>query len=237
MARRGQARLFPGGSRIFQRMFTRLGITGRPPHFVVEFFPYANLTQTIRLREDVAHVRLSDLLRGASLPILEAGAALLLARAYRRRVPRELAAIYRNFALSNETRRDLHRVRRLRGRRVAAPHDNRHRVLMERFAQLNRRYFGSSLTQPHLVWSTRSWRSQLGCFDPALDQIVINCRLQREYVPACVVDYILYHEMLHMKHPMRRAACGLESHSRKFREEEKRFADYARARRWLSHLA
>jgi hypothetical protein len=236
MARRGQVRPFPGGSRIFHRMFTRLGIGGRPPHFVVEFFPYANLAQTIRLREETAHVRLSDLLRDAPLSVLEAAAALLLGRAYRRRVPSGLAAVYRNYALSDETRRRLHRVRRIRGRRATVPPDNRHRVLLRRFARLNRRYFGGKLPRPHLVWSPRPWRSQFGCFDPALSQIVINCRLQRKDAPASVVDYVLYHEMLHMKHPMRRATCGLQSHSKEFRREEKRFADYERARRWLSRL-
>jgi len=237
MARRGQVRPFPGGSRIFHRMFTRLGIGGRPPHFVVEFFPYANLAQTIRLREEMAQVRLSDLLRSAPLPVLEATAGLLLARAFRRRVPNDLAAIYRNYALSDETRRRLQRVRRIRGRRATVPTDNRHRVLLQRFARLNRCYFEGRLPTPHLVWSTRPWRSQFGCFDPALNQIVINCRLQRKDVPASAVDYILYHEMLHMKHPMRRATCGLQSHSKEFRLEDKRFADYERARRWLSRLA
>ena len=51
-----------GGDRIFQRIFTRLGCQGRPPQFQVELYPYANLSHTLRLRNDVAHVRLSDIL-------------------------------------------------------------------------------------------------------------------------------------------------------------------------------
>ena len=68
----------PGGARIFQRIFTRLGCQGRPPHFVVEYYPYADLTLTIRLREETAYIRLSDLLREARLPVQEAAAAILL---------------------------------------------------------------------------------------------------------------------------------------------------------------
>jgi hypothetical protein len=48
---------------------------------------------------------------------------------------------------------------------------------------------------------------------------------------------VLYHEMLHVKHPTRRSGCSLVSHSPEFRAEEKLFADFARARRILDHLA
>src|SRR5881275_2169295 len=67
----------PGGHALFQRMFTRLGCDGRPPRFRVEFYPYSSLTLTIRRREEAVFVRLSDLLRRAPLPVLEAAAALL----------------------------------------------------------------------------------------------------------------------------------------------------------------
>jgi predicted metal-dependent hydrolase len=52
-----------------------------------------------------------------------------------------------------------------------------------------------------------------------------------------VVEYVLFHEMLHVKHPTRRSGCGLVSHSREFRQEEKRFEHFERARRLLDRLA
>jgi len=55
-------------------------------------------------------------------------------------------------------------------------------------------------------------------------------------VPECVVAYVLYHEMLHVKHPMKFARCRRESHSPEFRKEEKRFADYDRAMKFLKRL-
>jgi hypothetical protein len=42
--------------------------------------------------------------------------------------------------------------------------------------------------------------------------------------------------MLHVKHPLRAAACRLQAHSPEFRAEEKRFARYTRAREFLDHL-
>ena len=226
----------PGGDRIFQRIFTRLGCRGRPPQFQVELYPYANLSHTLRLRRDVAYVRLSDILCQAPVAVIEAAAAFLLGQMYRRRVPRELRELYRQFALAHATRRHIARVRRKRARRIedhplGIAHD-----LAPMFASLNVAYFEGGLRRPRLGWSARPWRSQFGCYDPSLDQIVMNRRLDRVEVPSYAVEFILYHEMLHVKHPLRAAACGLQAHSPEFRAEEKRFAHYARARKFLERL-
>ncbi|HEV3254580.1 MAG TPA: hypothetical protein VG033_09245 [Candidatus Acidoferrales bacterium] len=226
----------PGGVRIFQRMYTRLGCQGRPPQFQVEFHSYANLTHTIRLREDTAHVRLSDVLRAAPLPVLEAAAAILLARLYRRPVPQEVVELYRGFAYAGATRRRLLRVRRERGRRVKDHPAGSFHDLDALFTELNGQYFSGGLPRPRLAWSARGWRAQLGCFDPALRQIVINRQLDRGEVPGFVVGYVLYHEMLHLKHPMRLEHCQLKSHSPQFRREEKRFSHYDKAQRFLKRF-
>jgi hypothetical protein len=235
-SKRFLAATFPGADRIFHRIFTRLGCEGRPPRFVVELYPYANLAHTMRLRQETAHVRLSDILRDAPVPVIEAAAAILLAQMYRRRLPIELRDLYRQFALAHSTRRHIAHVRRERARRIAhnprsATHD-----LEPMFLALNLDYFAGNLRRPRLGWSARPWRSQYGCFDPSLDQIVMNNRLDRADVPSYAVELILYHEMLHVKHPLRASACGLQAHSAEFRAEEKRFKHYERARKFLEHV-
>ena len=234
------SRQFPkhvaGGEQIFRRIFTRLGCEGRPPHFVVEYNPYANLTHTIRLREDTVHVKLSDALKPARRAVFEAVAAILLGRLYRRHPPDELLDLYRRFLYARSTRRRLMRMRQRRARQAEHRPAGRHHDLGSLFVLLNQRYFDGSLPQPRLGWSKRVWRSQLGCFDPALNQIILNCQLDRPRVPRYVVSYVLYHEMLHVKHPMRFERCRRTSHSGQFREEEKRFKNYPRAIRFLAHL-
>ena len=225
-----------GGDRIFQRIFTRLGCQGRPPQFQVELYPYANLSHTLRLRQDVAYVRLSDILHEAPVPVIEAAAAILLGQMYRRRVPRDLRDTYREFALSHSTRRHIARVRRKRARRIPDKPLGTAHDLGVMFDSLNAQYFGGNLHRPRIGWSSRVWRSQFGCYDPSLDQIVMNKRLDHAEVPYYAVEFILYHEMLHVKHPLRAAACGLQAHSPEFRAEEKRFAQYARARNFLEHV-
>lgn len=233
---RSRSRIVPGGERIFQRIFTRLGCQGRPPRFVVEFHPYADLTNTIRLREDLAHVRLSDALRRTPRGVVEAAAAILLGRLYRRRPPKKLIEVYREFSYARSTRQILLQMRQRRARRAEHRPAGTYHDLGPIFAQLNRRYFRNSLPRPRLGWSARVWRTQLGCFDPALRQIVMNRQLDSHGVPEYVVAYVLYHEMLHLKHPMRFARCRRESHSAAFRKEETRFADYKRAMKFLEFL-
>jgi predicted metal-dependent hydrolase len=236
LTRRRERVPVPGGDAIFQRIFTRIGCKGRPPQFVVEFHPYAGLTLTIRLREEVAHVRISDALHDAPPMVVEAAAAILLGRLYRRRAPRELVEAYRQFSYSHEVRNRVHSLRQARGRRAAHRPEGRHHDLDEMFNELNRRYFEDKLKKPTLGWSSRVWRSQLGCFDPALQQIVINKQLDRPRVPRFVVAYVMYHEMLHVKHPMKFARCRRESHGPEFRREEKKYADYSAAIRFLDRM-
>ena len=227
----------PGGSAIFHRMFTRLGCDGRPPRFRVEFYPYSSLTLTIRRREEVVYARFSDLLRRASLPVLEAAAALLLARVYRRKAPAPLVKPYLEYAHSGRTRS---RLNRMRLRRVRPQHNGaqgQHFNLEMLFDELNGEYFAGELQRPQIGWSLRAWRRQFGCYDPGPNQILLNRRLDHPGVPRCAVEYVLFHEMLHVKHPTRRSGCTLVSHSREFRAEEKRFAEFARARRILDRLA
>jgi hypothetical protein len=226
----------PGGARLFQRLYTRLGGLGRPPQFIVEFYPYAGLAHTIRLREHTAHVRLSDALRNAPSAVIEAAGAILLSRILRRRTPPESLDQYRRFALAPATRRRVDRLRRSRARGgISGPRGQAH-DLAPMFARLNRSYFAGRLRRPRLGWSRRAWRAQFGLFDPALDQIVLNRCLDRPGVPAFVVEYVLFHEMLHVKHPLRATRCRMQAHTREFLTEEKKFPHHAPARRFLNRL-
>lgn len=233
----GKISLFLGGGPLFQRMFTRLGCEGRPPRFRVEFYPYSSLVLTIRRREDGVFVRFSDLLQRAPLAVLEGAAGLLLSRLYRKRAPAALVAPYLAYARSHRTRSRISRMRRGRVLPAAIHPRGRHFDLEKLFQQLNAVYFEGRLNQPNIGWSARSWRRQFGCYDPGPNQILLNRRMDQPGIPQLVVEYVLFHEMLHVKHPTRRSGCSLVSHSREFRQEEKRFAEFERARKVLDRLA
>jgi hypothetical protein len=227
----------PGGAALFQRVFTRLGCEGRPPRFSVTFYPYSSLVLTVRRRQETVFVRLSDLLRRAPLTVVEGAAALLLAQVYRRKAPKDLIAPYLEYARSNRTRARVNRMRNRRVRAGAAGPLGRHFDLDRLFDDLNAKYFDGGLQRPRIGWSNRSWRRQFGCYDPGPNHILLNRRMDRPGVPQYAVEYVLFHEMLHVKHPTRRSGCTLVSHSSEFRAEEKRFEDFERARKVLDALA
>lgn len=220
-----------------QRLFTRVGCQGRPPHFEVEFYPYSSLVLTIRRREERVIVRFSDLLKRAPVEVLEGAGALILSRLYRRRAPRALVKAYLEYARSDRVRGRIHEMRSRRVRRVPTVAQGLHHDLAFLFDRLNQKYFEGKLERPHVGWSMRSWRRQFGCYDPGPNQIVLNRRMDRPGIPQFVVEYVLYHEMLHVKHPTRRSGCSLLSHSPEFRAEEKRFAYFKMARKFLDGLA
>ena len=225
------------GAALCQRMFTRIGCAGPPPAFRVEFYPYSSLTLTIRRRREEMIVRFSDLLQRAPMNVLEGAAALLLAKIYRRRTPRALVAPYNEYAKSHRTRQRIQNMRSGRVRRAALDATGRHFDMNAMFEDLNKRFFAAALRRPHLGWSTRSWRRQFGSYDPGPDQILLNKRMDRPEVPRYVVEYVLYHEMLHVKHPTRKSGCTLLSHSPEFRAEEKLFPEFEKARKALDKLA
>lgn len=226
----------PGGAVLCQRIFTRIGCAGPPPAFRVEFYPYASLTLTARRRDEQMVVRFSDLLQRAPIAVLEGAAALLLAKIYRRRTPRALVAPYNEYAKSHRTRQRIQNMRSGRVRRSSLHPAGRRFDMNAMFDDLNGRFFAGALRKPHLGWSTRSWRRQFGSYDPGPDQILLNKRMDRPEVPRYVVEYVLYHEMLHVKHPTRKSGCTLLSHSPEFRAEEKLFPEFERARRALDRM-
>ena len=227
----------PGGAALCQRIFTRIGCAGPPPAFRVEFYPYSSLTLTIRRHDEEMIVRFSDLLQRAPLAVLEGAAAILLAKIYRRRTPRALVAPYNHYAKSHRTRRRIQSMRGGRVRRASLHPVGRFFDMNAMFDELNARFFAGTLRRPRLGWSTRGWRRQFGSYDPGPDQILLNKRMDRPEVPRYVVEYVLYHEMLHVKHPTRKSGCTLLSHSPEFRTEEKLFPEFLRARKALDRLA
>ena len=91
------------------------------------------------------------------------------------------------------------------------------------FAKLNRRLFDGELAKPTLTWSQRRTRNILGHHDRVYDTITISKTLDSPEVPEWFVEYILYHEMLHIKHPARMINGRRYYHTSAFRLDERRF--------------
>src|SRR5256885_5252138 len=87
---------------LFQESYRELRPNASLPELKVEFFAFANINNTIRLREGRLLVRLSDLLEGAPETVLRAIAHILLAKMYRHPINRGYTARYRKYISSHE---------------------------------------------------------------------------------------------------------------------------------------
>lgn len=203
------------------------------PPVQVRFRRFTTLNTTIRLREGRLHVSLSDMLEGAPEPVLRAIAHILLAKLYRKPPDAAHTRRYRLFSRSEAVMRQAERIRQARGRKTILGPRGRYYDLEEVFEVLNRRFFHGLLGRPALTWSAHAARRSLGHYDAAHNTIVVSRIFDRRDTPRCAVEYLLYHEMLHLKHPVTVRAGRRCVHSRAFQEEERRFPELESARRYL----
>ena len=223
-------------SEIFHEAYRELRPRAPAPPMQVRFYPFVSINNTIRLRDGEIYARLSDLLEGAPEAVLHAIAHILLAKLYRQPVDRTHSARYRRYIASHDISAKARLVRQMRGRKHIRSASGHHYHLEEIFDDLNRRFFHGLLGRPQLTWSQNHARSSLGHYDPAHNAIVISRVFDHPRVPRYAVEYILYHEMLHLKHPMKFARCRRESHSPSFRKEEKKFRNYQSAMKFLDRF-
>ncbi len=221
---------------IFQETYRELRPSSSVPELKIEFFAFANVNNTIRLRNSRLLVRLSDLLEGAPDAVLRAIAHILLAKMYRRPIDRGHAACYRKYVASHEIVRKTHLVRQMRGRKRLRPARGHFYDLDAIFDELNTRFFHGLLGRPRMSWSQTKTRRILGHYDPAHNAIIISRIFDHLAVPRYVLEYIVYHEMLHLKHPVRLRGSRRCVHSAEFQAEEKLFPRVAEANAFLKRL-
>jgi predicted metal-dependent hydrolase len=221
---------------IFEECYRELRPRAPIPELTVDFYRFANINNTIRLREGKLLVRVSDLLEGAPEPVLRAIAHILLAKMYRKPIERGHATRYRRYVSSHEVTTKAHLVRQMRGRKRIESARGRVYDLDAIFEDLNRRFFYGLLARPQMTWSRDHARNSLGHYDPAHNAIVVSRIFDHPRVPAYAVEYIVYHEMLHLKHPVRLRGSRRCVHSAEFHQEEKLFPQLAEAQAFLKRL-
>ncbi len=205
--------------RVFQETYRELRPRDPIPELKIDFFAFTSIKNTIRMREGKLLVRLSDLLEGAPAPIIEAIAHILLAKMYRKPIQREAATRYRRYVSSHDITRKAHMVRQMRGRKRLQSAKGRSYDLEAVFEYLNTRFFHGLLGRPQLTWSSNHSRNSLGHYDPAHNAIVVSRIFDHPRVPRYAVDYIVYHEMLHLNIRCDYAAAGAACIRRNFRRK------------------
>ena len=206
------------------------------PLIALRFRRFTSLNTTIRLREGALHVSLSDLLEGAPEPVLRAIAHILLAKIYKKPIDAAQNARYKRFASSAAVTKQTEIIRSARGAKRYFGPEGRYYHLDEVFDSLNVRFFGGMLGRPELTWSEHVARRALGHYDAAHNTIVVSRIFDRPSSPRYAIEYLLYHEMLHLKHPVSVRGTRRCVHSAAFKADERAFPQLAEALAFLKRL-
>ena len=111
------ALFFESPEEIYARVFRHLKPRTPVPAVHVEFCAFANANSTIRIKGARLEVRITDVLRDAPAPVIEALAMILIGKLYRKPIPRSYAYRYRLYLNRKDVRQQLAKVRQSRGRK------------------------------------------------------------------------------------------------------------------------
>ena len=206
------------------------------PEIRIEFYPFASVNNTIKMRDGRLQVRLSDLLEGAPATVLEAIAHILLAKIYRKPIDAGHTLRFRRYVSSRDISAKAHLVRQVRGRKRIGSAQGSVYHLEQIFDELNLRFFHGLLARPRMTWSQVRSRRSLAHYDPAHNAIVVSRIFDQPLVPRCAIEYILYHEMLHLKHPVKLRGTRRCVHGKEFQAEERLFPHILQAKAFLKQL-
>jgi len=223
-------------NQIFSRVFRDLKPRTPVPEVQVEFCPFANANSFIRLENGRLQVRITDVLKGAPTSVLESLAHILLSKLYRRPVERIFAERYRRYLNRKEMRRSLQLLRQSRGRKFVSGPGGKHYNLEVIFEELNLRYFHGLMARPALGWSRRPSRTLLGHYDPSHNAIILSKLLDAPSVPQLAVEYVLFHEMLHLRYPVEHRGARRCVHTPEFKQAEREFVQWHEAKQLLKQL-
>jgi hypothetical protein len=211
-----------GQERVEQALRHRLG-----PKVLVQLTQNRTTMVSFRRRRGVLYVRLHALFAHATEPVFEALAEYVSHPEPSEEVTRRMDAFL-------ERHRDLvdqNRIERLVPQPEGAHHD-----LQRLFDHLNATYFEGRITA-RITW-TRAARGKratmrLGSYSEEENLIRIHPALDRAFVPEYFVASVVFHEMLHELHGAEELEDGRRAvHPPAFLEDERRFADYVKAKRW-----
>ncbi len=103
---------------------------------------------------------------------------------------------------------------------LAVPKTKTDEILEASFDRVNEAYFNGMLDKPNLQWGNTS-TSKLGSYEYGNDTITISAIFRNERQE--LLDYVMYHEMLHKKFKFQSKNARNLHHSNEFKKMEAKF--------------
>jgi hypothetical protein len=117
---------------------------------------------------------------------------------------------------------------------IAVPKTKSDPVLEDSFDRVNDTYFDGFIDKPNLLWGKDS-TSKLGSYEYGSDTITMSAIFQ--FSELRLLDYVMYHEMLHKKFKFESKNGRNLHHSPEFKRMEAKFQDRDECEKEISKLA
>lgn len=201
-----------------------------------EFYPYAAVKHTVRKRDGVIYMRISDTFVDAPEEVLLSLGKILLAKLNKRRINQKDRFIYNRYISSEFLQEKASKIISKRKRKVKII-KGYYRDLNQSFERVNKEYFNGRMEKPVLTWSSRRAKCTLGRYDPERDIVSISRVLDSRKVPEELLDFIMYHELLHKKHGVKLKGNRRRVHTAEFKKDEKKFRNYEKMKELMEKVA
>ena len=109
--------------------------------------------------------------------------------------------------------------------------------LRDVFATVNGEYFRGEMEQPSLTWNRTVTVRKFGHYVPSKDLAMVSMTLDDPKVRCFVVEFVMYHELLHKKHGIKWQSGRRLGHTPALRREEKTFQKYHEAEAELKKIS
>jgi len=170
----------------------------------------------IRMDRDEILVNMSKQWRGVSKEIQKGLIQELLARLFKSKRHTIHIDLYHSF---------------IKNMSNFAPKVHTHPVLQESFSRVNEMLFNGMMQEPNL--KIGNGINKLGTYEYATNTITISKILLQDET---LMDYVMYHEMLHKKHKYKAGRRRTLYHSKAFKEDERKFPNAELLEKDLSKL-
>jgi hypothetical protein len=127
-------------------------------------------------------------------------------------------------------------MRELESAAGPTPAGGRHVRLEELFDHVNCVHFDGSMSRPRLEWTRSRSSRKLGHYADGTDTVAFNRMLDHPKVPRVLLEFVMYHELLHRKLGTRVVNGRHMAHTRTFRQLERRFPGYEAAQEAMRRL-
>lgn len=199
-------------------------------HVTAVFYNTKSIRHTIQLRRKHIQVKIAQSFREAPEQILKILGLILYSKLFHFKIVTQTRRTYRQYV--EDSILPNHKTPSRKPSKKYQAQGN-YFNLNHVFDDINRAYFHSQLRKPVLGWSLNNSYTRLGFYAEDKDLLVISRIFDSSSVPMKIVEYMMYHEMLHIAIPSEVVNGRRRIHPPEFKRMDRAFPDYDEIQKWI----